>query len=308
MLRPSCRGANSGLFSELASLLQDEMPTFHQGWTDCLTHESLAPRGDFLQGCTREWAFREKRGSPERLPALGDSLAIFSCALCARYLTWDEKRTTRESRYGLGLKEVVIHRFAFVSTVSQQWNNYLQCIEWFGRVQNRAFTCAKAFGLQTAILNFHGRPSPKPALLCPIRFWWWWLSGSWRPAAGTDPAVRDLQKGEKTEAAGLRVQFWVADGDSIFIFFPFENKQKMMWVESSPYQFTGQDCQYSAGSLHGPGESIETRDAEVHPASQPVWPWGPMRWDGKFCIHGEHARRWGDGPALEVSKSGSQIP
>lgn len=51
---------------------------------------------------------------------------------------------------------------------------------------------------------------------------------SCRFAAGTNQAVRDAQKGEKTEAAGIQFQFWVADDDSTSIFFPFENKQKTM--------------------------------------------------------------------------------
>lgn len=51
--------------------------------------------------------------------------------------------------------------------------------------------------------------------------------GRGRPAAGTGQAVRNVQKGEKTEAAGIHCQFWVADGESTSIFFPFENKQKM---------------------------------------------------------------------------------
>lgn len=49
-----------------------------------------------------------------------------------------------------------------------------------------------------------------------------------RAVAGTNQSVRDVQKGEKTEAAGIRFQFWVADGDGTSIFFPFENKQKMI--------------------------------------------------------------------------------
>lgn len=48
-----------------------------------------------------------------------------------------------------------------------------------------------------------------------------------------DKAVKVVQKGEKTEAAGIQFQFWVADGDSTFIFFPFENKQNMTGMENS---------------------------------------------------------------------------
>lgn len=55
-----------------------------------------------------------------------------------------------------------------------------------------------------------------------------------RPAAGTRQSVRDVQKGEKTEAAGIRFQSGGADGDGTSIIFPFENKQKMIGVESSP--------------------------------------------------------------------------
>lgn len=75
---------------------------------------------------------------------------------------------------------------------------------------------------------FMADPAPKPALLCPIRCGWWWQRVSCRFAAGTNQAVRDAQKGEKTEAAGIQFQFWVADDDSTSIFFPFENKQKTM--------------------------------------------------------------------------------
>lgn len=72
-------------------------------------------------------------------------------------------------------------------------------------------------------------PAPKLAPLCPIGILVV-VAESWpcRPAAGTDQAVRDVHKGEKTEAAGIQFQFWVADGDSTSNTFPFENKQKMM--------------------------------------------------------------------------------
>lgn len=34
-------------------------------------------------------------------------------------------------------------------------------------------------------------------------------------------AVRDAQKGDRTAAAVMRFQFWVADANSTSIFFPF---------------------------------------------------------------------------------------
>lgn len=60
-----------------------------------------------------------------------------------------------------------------------------------------------------------------------------------RASTGRGQAARDARTRESTEAAGIQRQLRVADGDGTSIFFAFENKQKMMRLESLPQKFTG---------------------------------------------------------------------
>lgn len=68
---------------------------------------------------------------------------------------------------------------------------------------------------------------------------------SCRLAASTNQAVRDVQKGEKTEAPGIQFQFWVADDDSTSIFSHLKISRNDVSRKSSLE--VHRDCQWLAG-------------------------------------------------------------
>lgn len=146
---------------------------------------------------------------------------------------------------------MAILRFAFVLTAPKEGNNDLRGsqVTGLGWDHRGGVQCLRHLGREeSTILNFHGRPREitllRWTLLCPIPRGRWWLRLWGGEAFGLQRCgCQGCTKGRVNPSGWVQVQRWVADIDSAAeLFFPtppLENKQKMMWVEGSPDEFTG---------------------------------------------------------------------